>query len=190
MEHSRHIDASCSLRRYGLTRRSLTGDGLAEMSTRALPIRGRCESMKRILRGRLDTVLPMVIHATGLDVCLVTCWGGTTETQSTGPCCWPEQAHPTFCACRCSEIGVSKAASVSNQRRADHLPLSGGTDHLHSRRVQARRRLTDAILHNPVTGRDVPEMARQTSPLGVRLQPDYQLGLYSWCGAELCARRP
>jgi len=46
---------------------------LGEMSTKALPIRERCESMKRILRSRLDTILPMVMGETGFDVCLVMC---------------------------------------------------------------------------------------------------------------------
>ena len=42
--------------------------------TQVLPIRKRCEVVNRILRKRLDTILPMAMRETGFDMWLVMCW--------------------------------------------------------------------------------------------------------------------
>ena len=42
--------------------------------TQVLPVRKRCEVVNRILRKRLDTILPMVMRETGFDMWLVMCW--------------------------------------------------------------------------------------------------------------------
>jgi len=41
--------------------------------TQVLPIRERCEAINRILKQRLDTILPMVMRETGFDMWLVMC---------------------------------------------------------------------------------------------------------------------
>jgi len=46
----------------------------SEAFPRVLPIRERCEVVNRVLRQRLDTVLPMVMRETGFDMWLVMCW--------------------------------------------------------------------------------------------------------------------
>lgn len=47
---------------------------MTQLSTKVLPVRERCEVINRILRKRLDTILPMVMRETGFDMWLVMCW--------------------------------------------------------------------------------------------------------------------
>jgi hypothetical protein len=46
---------------------------MTRLSTKVLPVRKRCEVINRILRKRLDTILPMVMRETGFDMWLIIC---------------------------------------------------------------------------------------------------------------------
>jgi hypothetical protein len=56
-----------------MTGTALESGRVTQLSTRVLPMRKRCEVINRILRKRLDTVLPTVMRETGFDMWLILC---------------------------------------------------------------------------------------------------------------------
>jgi hypothetical protein len=56
-----------------MTGTALQSGRATQLFTRVLPMRKRCEVINRILRKRLDTILPMVMRETGFDMWLILC---------------------------------------------------------------------------------------------------------------------